>query len=167
MKLRIAFFALMMLLAVSPAWGQTASVSQDKGPINVRLTFYVIQADGFTNDDSEIRPIVVELRKLFKFQGYRLASKSILQASARGQAVPVKQTVTGLEGEVYVISASVAMAGDGEDRSRASLKVSLNSDAGDLVDASVTLRDGKTVLLGSAMGGKNKAIILAVTPTIE
>ena len=42
------------------------------------LTFHLIQADGFTDEDPEISDVVSELRKLFNFRGYRLLSTSVL-----------------------------------------------------------------------------------------
>ena len=44
---------------------------------NVLLTFHLVQADGFTDEDPEISHVVSELRKLFNFEGYRLLSTSI------------------------------------------------------------------------------------------
>ena len=44
---------------------------------NVLLTFHLIQADGFTDEDPEISDVVSELRKLFNFRGYRLLSTSV------------------------------------------------------------------------------------------
>ena len=44
---------------------------------NVLLTFHLVQADGFTDQDPEISDVVDELRKLFNFQGYRLLSTSV------------------------------------------------------------------------------------------
>lgn len=44
---------------------------------NVLLTFHLVEADGFTDDDPEISDVVTELRKLFNFQGYRLLSTSV------------------------------------------------------------------------------------------
>ena len=41
------------------------------------LTFHLIQADGFTDEDPEISDIVGELRNLLGFKGYRLLSTSI------------------------------------------------------------------------------------------
>lgn len=44
---------------------------------NVLLTFHLVEADGFTGDDPEIRDVVTELRKLFNFQGYRLLATAV------------------------------------------------------------------------------------------
>jgi hypothetical protein len=154
-----------------------ASAARQQG-VNVRLTFHLIEADSFQGDDPEIRPVVTELRKLFRFQGYRLASKSVLTATAKPSS-GVSQRVTDPEGFGYVIQASV----DGDETS-VRLSVTLSSEGPGLgyrtadgvvvggsrilIDASVNLTDGKTVVLGSAQASKDsRALILVVTPTIN
>lgn len=156
------------VLPLALLFAATGAVAQNTGsepaaPANVRLTFHLIEADGFQGDDPEIRPIVTELRKLFRFQGYRLVSKSVLHAVANPPS-SVSQQVTDDLGRPFVIHAHVA--NDGE---HLRLAVDLSYEGrGTLIDASVNLQDGKTVVLGSARTDKESgALILAVTPTIN
>jgi hypothetical protein len=153
------------------------SADLDSPAINVRLTFYLIQAsDAPMAEDAEIRPIVVELRKIFKFQGYKLASKSVLQAAPPGQGqTVVRQIVNDPDGESFMIEAYVGANSDGLSAFTAVrlYRPPFPSSNGTgprgepLIDASVNVKDGKMVVLGSALGGKDRAIILAVSPTIE
>ena len=179
---RVVVISLLLLVA-GPLSAQRAT--QVPVSANVRLTFHLIQADGFTEDDPEIRPIVVELRKLFRFHGYRLASKSLLQAVTYET---VRQRITDPEGQSYMIEANVS--GEGvrvstnvpplqTERRPINLRVKLylppfppfpttNSTQNVLIDASVSLTDGKTAVLGSAQNNAaSKAVILTVTPVIN
>ena len=161
MKSRPAL-CLALLLAATGAAAQNTEPAR-AAPANVRLTFHLIEADGFQGDDPEIRPIVTELRKLFRFQGYRLVSKSVLHAVADPPSA-VSQQVTDDLGRPFIIRARVAR--DGE---HLRLAVDLSyAGRGTLIDASVNLQNGKTVVLGSARPDKESgALILAVTPTID
>ena len=44
---------------------------------NVLLTFHLVEADGFADEDPEISDVVSQLRNLFNFRGYRLLSTSV------------------------------------------------------------------------------------------
>ena len=174
MKTRLLF--LIAMLVATPLHAQTQattqrppspSVEQSVGPANIKLTFYLIQADGFPNDDADIRAITTELRKIFKFTGYRLASKSVLQSAMDSKGwSSARQMVSDPEGVNYMIYAETSASAEGSLRLSVSLRAGTSVDS-TLIDASINLKDNKTVVLGSAMGGKDKAIILAVTPTIE
>jgi hypothetical protein len=143
---------------------------------NVQLTFHLIEADGFQGDDPEIAAVVTELRKVFRFQGYRLLSTSVLHATANPGS-SVSQKVADDQGRAYSIAADVgAVGGDARPRLTAT-SLALNVRLGlvqqgssytGLIDASVRLQDGRTVVLGSArLSGQSGALILAVTPTID
>ncbi len=160
--MKSTFAALFLLLFASPALAQRGM--QAPTPTNVRLTFHLIEADGFVADEAEIRSIVTELRKLFRFQGYRLASKSVLNATAWPSS-EVSQQITDPDGGIYTVKAEVSAIDSGTVR----LAVVLwGGGGGELIRASVNLADGKTVVLGSAKPSQNaRALILAVTPTIN
>lgn len=161
MKASIA--GVLALLLASPVLGQVRGMTRPS-PTNVRLTFHLIEADSFQGDDADIRPIVTELRKLFRFQGYRLASKSVLNATSWPSS-NVSQRITDPDGGIYTLAASVTAT----DTATVRLEVLLKDVAGrELIVASVNLTDGKTAVLGSAKANQNsRALILAVTPTIN
>lgn len=163
--MRKAALALLALLVAAPAMAQdTQLINRAR---NVQLTFHVIEADGFQNDDPEIRTVVTELRKLFRFQGYRLLSESVLHATANPRS-SVNQQVADDERRLYHIGADVSTVGD--DLALA-VRLGLRTGAEDwtwLINASVRLQDGKTVVLGTArLAGQSGALILVVTPRID
>lgn len=140
-------------------------------PTNVRLTFHLIAADGARSADPEIEPVVAELRRLFRFDGYRLMTKSVLNATAIPSST-VQQALTDDQGRPFSIEAEVGIAGDD-----VRIRVQLYGPNSKLIDAAVNLQDGKTVVLGTAnlqrppsqtgqQTDPTRAIILAVTPTI-
>ncbi|MEO5509524.1 MAG: hypothetical protein ABIS27_02775, partial [Longimicrobiales bacterium] len=67
MRTSIISFALFLMFAATGLSAQQDRATRPTraDPVNVRLTFILIQADGYTNEDPEIRPIVTELRKIF------------------------------------------------------------------------------------------------------
>jgi len=136
------FAAAAVVLAASPvtAW---QSVGEPK-PMNVRLTFQIIGANGPAADEPEIRAVVTELRKLFRFDGYHLLASSILHATAWPPST-VEQHVADDRGRQYSIGAEVQSNGPG-----IRLEVRLNDRNGSLINAAVNLENGKTVVLGTA-----------------
>jgi hypothetical protein len=161
MKATIA--GVLALLLASPVLAQSGE-RQAPPPTNVRLTFHLIEADSFQGEEADIRPIVTELRKLFRFQGYRLASKSVLNATAMPTS-HVRQRITDPDGRTYTLMADVSAI----DSATVRLEVALTaSGQQNLISASVNLTNGKTAVLGSAQANQNaRALILAVTPTIN
>lgn len=161
--MRTPLIAILALGMALPAPAQERAREQTR---NVQLTFQLIEADGFTNDDEEIRPVVTELRKLFRFQGYRLLSRSILHATANPGS-HVSQQVADNDGRVYRIDANVSEIGP-DLGIAVELALQRGGNYTGLMDASVRLQDGRTVVLGSArLSGQSGALILVVTPVID
>ena len=167
--------ALMMALALGPlpsiASGQEREDAEEIVQ-NVQLVFHLVEADGFTDDDPEISDVVSELRKLFNFQGYRLLSTSVLNV---GLSYFSPGTVTGSGRQriapddsrtPLAISAEVrARRADGTVRATVTLTDLVPLP---LLEASVTMRDGQRVVLGSARRSADAPVlILIVTPRID
>ena len=159
---------------------------------NVQLVFHLVEADGFTDDDPEISDVVSELRKLFNFRGYRLLSTSILNvgldygrtsdsgSGSGSQRIIADDSVTPL-----VLHADVsARRSSGNVRARVTLVdgetsgppryqgrevgVVLAETPLPLLGASVTIRDGQRVVLGSARPAAGEPVlILIVTPRMD
>lgn len=180
--------ALIVALAVGGVVG-VASAQERQGSTedirNVLLTFHLIQADGFTDQDPEISDVVSELRKLFNFQGYRLLSTSVfnvglvrssqgtfLRGNGSQRIVPGdSETPLTIMAEISsrrstgTVRATVTLT-DGITRQRVLLADS--EEQLPLLKASVTMRDGQTVVLGSARRtAAEPVLILAVTPRID
>jgi hypothetical protein len=158
------------------------NLSVQEPPANIRLTFHLIEADGFTNDDPEIAAVVTELRRIFRFRGYRLAFTSVLNASPEeryggrgGVPVPlnraeahVSQRITDQQGRPYVVAAAITVV-DGDVRASVVLQDdSAERRGAELISASVNLTSGKTVVLGSTRtDATSGALILAVTSVFD
>ena len=157
---------------------------------NVQLVFHLVEADGFTDDDPEISDVVSELKRLFNFQGYRLLSTSILNVGlARTSNVRVGGTgsqriVAGdsatpltIHAEISArratrnVRAKVTLAGETSGTSRLQEReggVFRMEVLGPLLEASVTIRDGQRVVLGSARrSAEDPVLILIVTPSLD
>ena len=157
---------------------------------NVQLVFHLVEADGFTDDDPEISDVVSELRKLFNFRGYRLLSTSVLNVGlARTSNVTVggtgSQRIVADDSEMpLVLSADVsARRSTGNVRAKVTLIEGASGSQwrggreggvvvmglqGPLLEASVTIRDGQRVVLGSARRSADAPVlILIVTPSID
>ena len=169
-------YALIMPLAFSLHPGiASAQEREDAAETvqNVQLIFHLVEADGFTDDDPEIRDVVSELRKLFNFQGYRLLSTSMLNVGlARTSNVTVggtgSQRIIADDSErPLTIQAEVtARRSSGTVRARVTLTDVYSRWT--LLEASVTIRDGQRVVLGSARRSAEEPVfILIVTPRID
>ncbi len=169
------------LLASSAGAQERADPAQDVW--NVQFVFHLVQADGFTDEDPEISDVVKELRMAFNFQGYRLLSTSVLSV---GLVLPYRgaPTVNGsgsqrISPDNYekplTIHAEVSAR-----RSTRTIRAQVTltdlivwGTTGDpisppLLGASVTMRDGQRVLLGSARRSADEPVlILIVTPRLD
>ena len=155
---------------------------------NVLLTFHLIQADGFTDEDPEISDIVGELRNLLGFKGYRLLSTSIfnigLVRSSRGTYVSgdgsqriyprgskaplaIKAEVSSLRAPPGTVRATVTLT-DETTRLTAIGANTRTTEPFPLLEASVTIRSSQRVVLGSARRTADEPVlILVVTPRID
>lgn len=154
---------------------------------NVLLTFHLVEADGFTDQDPEISDVVSELRKLFNFQGYRLLSNSVINVgmlrSSGGTYVSgngsqrifpgdseapltIRADVSSRRSAPETVRARVTLT-DATRRVLAS-SATTQTERLPLLEASVTIRDGQRVVLGSARRTADEPVlILVVTPRID
>lgn len=153
---------------------------------NVLLTFHLVQADGFTGEDPEISEVVSELRKIFNFKGYRLLSTSVfnigLVRSSRGTyvigdglqriflsgsdaALTIKAEVSSRLAPRGTVRAKVTLT---DATTRPTERSTSRSERLPLLEASVTIRDGQRVVLGSARrAAEEPVLILVVTPRVD
>ena len=179
----IGVLALGVLAGVANAQESEASAPDIR---NVLLTFHLVQADGFTDEDPEISDVVGELRKLFNFQGYRLLSTSVFNV---GLVLNSKGTyVTGQGSQrIYPSDSKTPLTikadltsrrSTGTVRARVVLTDMITREIGlstrtrteqlPLLEASVTIRDGQRVVLGSARRtAEEPVLILVVTPRVD
>lgn len=138
----------------------------DKAPRSVTLHFQLIEANGARESDPEIAEIEAELRKLFRFEGYRLmteASISTLEGSGINQALfdqAMNQSADFFPG--YVLTGYIGTPG-GQGAGEILVQVQLDAMSGhSLVAASVALGFGNTVVLGTTRLPDGKGLILTV-----
>ena len=177
--------ALIVPLALGGLVG-VASAQESEGSgqdvSNVLLTFHLIEADGFTDVDPEISDVVTELRKLFNFGGYRLLSTSVfnvglmVESSGRSTTGAGSQRIIPSDSTTpLTISAVVSSRrSTGAVRARVTLTdettrptegILFASEERPLLEASVTMRDGQRVVLGSLRRtAEEPVLILVVTP---
>lgn len=129
----------------------------DRAPGELRLRFQVVEANGAAASDPAIAEVEEELRRLFRFDGYELAAEGAVSVAPPS---PFKQRLLGAEGEWFV-------EGEVFDRGGAAVHLSgvqLWSSPDDMViETSVNVRPGQTLVLGSGPGrGAEGAVILVV-----
>ena len=143
----------------------------DRPRAAVRLHFQLIQANGFDDPDESIQAVEAELRKLLRYEGYRLVGETVLQVREGGGGQQGLQGI--LEGvsperSQFNLNAFVGMVATGEQGSTVELEVGLDDFRTNILNTSVNAADGQSLVLGttsSLTGGG--ALILVVTPTIE
>lgn len=122
---------------------------------DVRLHFQLIEADDFRGSDPRIAPVESQLRKIFQFHGYRLAGETYVEATDRSD---IKQHFQGtdipyeLEGFVRWMSSTEIQ-----------LAVQLGAPGyGTLLQTTVNVRPGQTLVLGSSPKTKAAGTLLLV-----
>lgn len=151
----------------------------------VQLLFHLVQADGFTEQDPEIADIVAELSKTFNFRGYRLLSTSIQNVVLERRSYPTRldgsgtqRIVPGNLEEPWELSVEVSA-----DLSSPTIRLAVrltnvvpweireharHDPVETYLKASMTMRDGQKVVLGSTRpSAEEPMLFLVVTPSFE
>lgn len=135
----------------------------DKPAPSVRLHFQLIEADGTAPTDPRIADVETQLKKLFRFAGYRLIGEAYA-AGTPGSGV--QQDVAGTGG-LYFIQAGIEDVSGTGDSGIVHLTVQLRQRGATGIRAAVDARNGQTVVLGNApMGTSTKTVVLTVKPEI-
>ena len=180
--------ALMVPLVLGPLASVAASAQEEttRDFQHVRFRFFLVQADGFTEQDPEIADVVKELRKLFNFQGYRLLSTPILNIVLenrtglnRWDGYGTQRIVVGDSEQPWELSLDVRAALPSSPTIRVevsltsvvpwSIRENASRDPVEVyLEASVTIRDGQTVVLGSTRtSAEEPVLILVLTPEFD
>jgi hypothetical protein len=136
----------------------------DRPKPTVRLHFQLIEADGATTADPAIAEVETELRRLFRYQGYRLLTEAVVGGTEFSN---VEQVVGNDGAEQWIVSAmieSVRLSGDsGTVRVRAGVRSPMRGS----FETTVNARFGQTLVVGNAQlmqdGG---TLILTVRPEV-
>jgi hypothetical protein len=130
----------------------------DRPEGTLRLRFQVIEADGAEGTDPEIASVEEELRKLFRFEGYRLTGEGVITVA---DGAEFNQDLTGrregwhVSGRVWRTSNAVRID-----------EVQLWGPE-PLFETSVNIRPGQTLVLGSARAPEGSGAIILVVEAVE
>jgi hypothetical protein len=131
----------------------------------VRLHFQIIEADGARAPDPRIAEVETELRKLFRFSGYRLLTEAVASGTARSS---VSQAVGEGEGR-FIIAVEIQDVRTVNDTGIVSMEVQLRSTRGLGLGSRINAREGQTVVLGNTQVGEGTSrstVILTVRPEL-
>lgn len=137
----------------------------DQPPQAVRLFFQLIEADGARTTDPAIADVETELRKLFRFEGYRLMSEAtvtVMGISSIEQRLFDQRPVQGRWASFDLRGAMERPRGTG-DSTQATLHIELSPESqSPLFSAQVLVSMGKTIVLGTTRLPGGVGIILTV-----
>jgi hypothetical protein len=134
---------------------------------SVTLHFQVILANGAGSADPAIAEVEEELRRLFRFAGYRLVAQSSVTGLEQSQVNqkmftqdPDNQSGAGLMFVFYDVGANIGRVVRGA--TMVDLEVQLDGNNSRLFSASVVLGIGNTIVLGTLQLPGDQALILTV-----
>jgi len=140
-------------------------VEYDKPKPWVRLHFQIIEADGARAADPRIADVEAELRKLFRFTGYRLLTEAVMSGTARSD---VSQSVGEGDGQFF-IEVVIHDVRTVNDTGIVAMQVRLRSLIGLGLGSQINAREGQTVVLGNTQvgeGPRRSTVILTVRPEL-
>jgi hypothetical protein len=135
----------------------------DKPRPQVALKFQLIEANGFTAQDTSIARVENVLRSLFRFRGYRLVSEAFVQAKEESTT---KQSLVGSNEVRYQLNVTVNEVRQREGKASVEVTTELSGSDGSILETTVHVPTDQTVVLGTTQGARG-ALILVVTPSIK
>jgi hypothetical protein len=130
----------------------------------VRLHFQLIEANGSGPVDPRIADLETELRKLFRYDGYRLAAEAMVTGTARSV---IEQSIGGdiRQGSGYSLGVDIGEVRMIGESGYVALNVHLRSPYGGGLGTRINARTGQTLVIGNArLQEGSGTIILAVRP---
>ena len=133
----------------------------------VRLTFQLIEANGFTSEDPGISEVENALRDVFRFEGYRLVGEALVNGI---EGSWLRQDVPSDDGVVFHLQTGIADVRTDSEGGSVELQVELRAWGDALLATSLRVRAGQTAVLGSAAlrtgETEGRTLILAVRPEL-
>ena len=126
-----------------------------------RLRFQLIEADSFQDEDPAIAEVVEELRKLFRFEGYRLIGDALVAISSHGDFTQPFFGVEGVENglsDPYLVQGTAEFDGRGPVRLHGIRLLG----KGPILETSVNAAIGQTLVMGASKTIDGKTLILTV-----
>ena len=141
----------------------------DRPRQSVTLHFQIIRANGGGSADSSIAEVEEELRRLFRFAGYRLVAQGSvtgLEQSHVNQKMftenPDARAQTGIRFSWYDVNANIGQVIAGGESGMVELEVELAGNTSVLFGSSGVLGIGNTIVLGTLQLPDDQALILTV-----
>lgn len=139
----------------------------DRPPPALLLDFKLVHADGHTSQDPEIADVEAELRRLFRFQGYRLIGGTMIRGT---ENTYLQQNLVTHDGTPFELEVAVgSVRGVPGDRT-IQLSVELGPQfEGSVLQAELRVKEDQTVVLGTTSVPQvgEGALILLVRAGIE
>ncbi len=139
----------------------------DEPKPGVRLTFQLIEADGFTSQDPAIGEVENALRDVFRFEGYRLVGEAMVNGI---EGSWLRQDIPSDGGVVFHLQTGIANVRTDSEGGSVELQVELQAWGDALLATSLRVRAGQTAVLGSAAlrtgETEGRTLILAVRPEL-
>lgn len=138
----------------------------DRPRPSVMLHFQIVEANGAGDSDPAIAAVERELRRLFRFDGYRLVAETQMGGI---QGTNFRQAVGGAGNEAFLIRGGVTEVRRGGEAPTVTVDVGLLAGGvGDILETTVTIPAGHSVVLGTAKSPAYEgALILVVRAEIE
>ncbi|NNG15468.1 MAG: hypothetical protein HKM89_03230 [Gemmatimonadales bacterium] len=136
----------------------------DRSRPTVRLHFQLIEADGAGPVDPAIAEVEAELRKLFRYEGYRLLHEAVV-GGTEGSHI---EQVVGRQDDAdagYILIAAIGSVRASADSGTVQLEVGVRNPMRGALMTTVNARAGQTLVVGNAQiihGGGT--LILTVRP---
>lgn len=130
----------------------------DRPQKSVRLHFKIIQANGASGTaDTAIAEVEAELRRLFRFERYRLVGEAIIGGIAGSEITQLVTSDLGIRANIWEVR------GQGDS---ATVYMEVVLLPGETLKTTVAVPVGQTVVLGNAHGMRQGALILTVRPEL-
>ena len=136
----------------------------DRSRPMVRLHFQLIEADGAGPVDPAIAEVEAELRKLFRYEGYRLLHQAVV-GGTEGSRIEQHVGPRDEANPGYILIAAIGPVRATDDSGTVRLEVGIRNPYGGALMTTVNARDGQTLVVGNAQiihGGGT--LILTVRP---
>ena len=130
-------------------------------PPETTLHFQLVEPDGASEADPRIADVEAQLRKVLRFDGYRLLGETFVTTQAGSIDQPIRTPdggsyrIEGTFGEGYEVTANNINVVD----SNRELSLTFSTPGSTLLRSTVNIRDGQTIVLGSARApGFNRSV---------
>ena len=142
---------------------QRVLAEYDRPKPTVRLYFQLIEADGATTTDPAIAEVEAELRKLFRYEGYRLLTEAVV-GGTEGSHI---EQVVGSGDNQWIVTATIENVRAMGDSGTVGVAAGVRSPMRGEFETTVNARFGQTLVLGNAqLMGDGGTLILTVRPEL-